>query len=222
MRLYLLRFFSAILAVIILSLFILLKQDRSLQPLRHLGNEKMEHEDGMQKAWYQEFLMTRDPALNSIPTERIIAAKNRMAEMQSTARVDNINSLTWQERGPSNIGGRTRAFLVDRSDATGNTVFAAGVGGGLWKTTNFKTTSAWSVINDFFSNIAITCIKQSPTNALEMYFGTGEGYNNIDAIDGLGIWRTTNGGSSWTQLSSTTSISYVNDLEFDNNGYIYA
>jgi photosystem II stability/assembly factor-like uncharacterized protein len=55
-----------------------------------------------------------------------------------------------------------------------------------------------------------------------MYFGTGEGFGNFDAINGLGVWKSTDGGTTWAQLSSTTNISYVNDLEFDDNGYIYA
>src|SRR6476659_7403197 len=105
MKLYPLRLLSmSLAAVIFLLVFILWRQDRNLQSVRHLENEENEHEDGMQKAWYNEFLMTRDPALNSVPTERIIAAKSRMDEMESTARVDNINSLTWLERGPSNVG----------------------------------------------------------------------------------------------------------------------
>jgi hypothetical protein len=131
----------------------------------------------MQKAFFHEYLMTRDPLLNLVPTERILTAKKRMEEIDlaatRTSRTEQTATLNWQERGPNNIGGRTRAMLVDRSDVTGNTVFAAGVGGGLWKTTNFKAaTPTWSVVNDFFSNIAITCLKQSPVNALEMYFGT--------------------------------------------------
>jgi len=224
----LLLFFSISLGSFFSVIFFIAKQkNENSYPLRYSKEEKAEHEDGMQKALFQEFLMTRDPQLNTVPTERIIAAKTRMEEIDlTTARAAGANqtaSISWQERGPNNIGGRTRALLVDRSDATGNTVFAAGVGGGLWKTTNFKAaTPTWTVINDFFSNIAITCIKQSPTNTLEMYFGTGEGFGNIDAISGLGIWKTTDGGTTWAQLSSTTNLAYVNDLEFDDNGYIYA
>jgi hypothetical protein len=188
--------------------------------------DENERTDGPERLMYQEFLMARDPALNLVPTERIIEAKRKMNEMELAASrgsgLSGTQSLTWQERGPNNIGGRTRALLIDRSDASGNTVFAAGVGGGLWKTTNFKTTATWTAINDFFSNMAITCIKQSPTDPLIMYFGTGEGFANIDAIQGLGIWKSINGGTSWVQLSSTTNIAFVNDLEFDNNGYIYA
>ncbi len=227
MKRFLLFFSISLLTLLFLFFFIYKAQKRDSHFIDYSGNEEMEHEDGMQKAMFQEFLMTRDPALNAVPTERIIAAKKRMEEIDlSIARAAGTNqttSLSWQERGPNNIGGRTRALLVDRSDATGNTVFAAGVGGGLWKTSNFKSaTPVWTIINDFFANIAITCIKQSPVNASEMYFGTGEGYNNFDAIQGLGIWKSTNGGITWAQLSSTTNLAYVNDLEFDNNGYLYA
>jgi len=210
------------------SIFLLtIHEKNDALALSNEENEEREHEDGMQKAWFHEFLMTRDPSLNIIPTEKILAAKKRMEELDlsptRTSRTAQTASLSWQERGPNNIAGRTRALLVDRSDATGNTVFAAGVGGGLWKTTNFKSaTPSWSVVNDFFSNIAITCIKQSPIDASEMYFGTGEGFGNFDAIDGLGIWKSIDGGANWAQLSSTLAIAYVNDLEFDNNGYLYA
>ena len=82
--------------------------------------EKLEM-DGMQKAMRQEFFMTRDPALNIVPKERLLAAMKFM----STARTTQITDLTWTERGPNNIGGRSRAILIDKRDPTGNTVFAA-------------------------------------------------------------------------------------------------
>ncbi|HMG66666.1 MAG TPA: hypothetical protein VK588_03235, partial [Chitinophagaceae bacterium] len=80
-------------------------------------DEKLEM-DGTEKAMRQEFLMTRDPALNMVPTERLFTALNYM----KNARTTRTNNLTWAERGPNNIGGRCRAILVDKRDATGNTV----------------------------------------------------------------------------------------------------
>ncbi len=223
MKKYLARLLFAGFLIFFLLFFFVFNLRNTTHDFLPTLKEELENEDGMLKAWHQEFLMTRDPALNFVPTEKIITAKQKMEENGITSRLTNTASLTWQERGPNNIGGRTRALLADRSDATGNTVFAGGVGGGLWKTTNFKSASpTWSVVNDFFSNIAITCIKQSPTNASEMYFGTGEGFGNIDAIQGLGIWKSTDGGANWTQLSSTTNLSDIEDIEFDDNGYLYA
>lgn len=46
------------------------------------------------------------------------------------------NDIVWVERGPTNIGGRTRTIMIDPNDPTGKTVWAGSVGGGLWKTTN--------------------------------------------------------------------------------------
>ena len=97
-------------------------------------DEKLEM-DGTEKAIHQEFLMTRDPSLNIVPTERLLTALNFM----KTFRTTQTNDLIWSERGPNNIGGRCRAILIDKNDATGNTVFAASVSGGLFKTTNFTS-----------------------------------------------------------------------------------
>ena len=55
-----------------------------------------------------------------------------------------------------------------------------------------------------------------------MYFGTGEGWFNADAIEGLGIWKSTDGGLNWSQLSSTLNFAYVQDLLIDQNGNLYA
>lgn len=46
------------------------------------------------------------------------------------------NDVAWLERGPGNVGGRTRTIMVDPNDPTGKTVWAGSVSGGLWKTTD--------------------------------------------------------------------------------------
>ncbi len=48
------------------------------------------------------------------------------------------NDVNWFERGPNNVGGRTRTIMVDPNDASGNTVWAGSIAGGLWKTTNIN------------------------------------------------------------------------------------
>ncbi|MCY7408977.1 MAG: T9SS type A sorting domain-containing protein [Chitinophagales bacterium] len=55
---------------------------------------------------------------------------------QATAPMDGPDfSVVWNERGPLDVGGRTRAIMVDPNDATGQTIWAGAVSGGLWKTT---------------------------------------------------------------------------------------
>ncbi len=195
------------------------------------GEDKEQEEDGPEKYIHHEFLLTHDPSTNSIPSERLTKGQELIrlqhSKVQSRTMASNV---IWTERGPNNIGGRTRAILIDASDATGNTVWAGSVGGGLWKTTNFKSASPiWNYVSGISENIAITCIAQDPSNPSKMYVGTGEGYNNIDAIRGLGVYQTSNGGGSWSLITSTTTgganefdFTYVQKLLVTSSGDLYA
>ncbi|RYY97862.1 MAG: exo-alpha-sialidase, partial [Chitinophagaceae bacterium] len=180
--------------------------------------EKLEA-DGMELAIRQQFRATRDLTTNDVPTQRLLEAQQVRELMIATGRTA---ALPWQERGPSNIGGRTRALIVDSRDATGNTVIAASVSGGIFKTTNFNATPVtWAPVNDKMSNLAVTALVQSRSNPNVMYAGTGEGWFNIDAVRGAGIFKSTDGGNNWTQLASTTTFEFVQDLVTDNNDNLY-
>jgi len=48
-------------------------------------------------------------------------------------------ALTWEERGPKNVGGRTRALMVDPNDPTERKFWTGGVSGGLWYTNNIDS-----------------------------------------------------------------------------------
>ena len=151
-----------------------------------------------------EFLMTHDPKTNTIPKERILEAKTYTEQLLN--RRGPIPGINWNERGPNNVSGRTRAIMIDAADPTGNTAFAGGVGGGIWKTTDGG--DSWTQIDDFFENMAIGSIVQDPNDPDIIYFGTGEGYGNFDSIRGLGIWKSTDGGDTFTQLASTNNSSF--------------
>lgn len=185
--------------------------------------KKMSKQERIDQAFELEFLKTVDPSTNTVPKERLIKAKAYTEQLLREKGA--IPNIEWEERGPDNVGGRTRAIIFDASDATNNTVWAAGVGGGLWKSINFKSSPpTWNQVDDFFDNIAVTTILQDPSNPNILYFGTGEGWFNSDAIRGLGIWKSTNGGMNWAQLSSTdnSDFHYVQDLIIDTNGALYA
>ncbi len=145
-----------------------------------------------------------------------------LAKLKNTASLmkGSNNSITdalnWIERGPSNVGGRTRAIVVDHKDATHSTWFAGAVGGGVWKTTDAG--SSWIVLTDDLPNLAVTCLEMSLSNGDVLYAGTGEGFNNADAIEGNGIMKTTDNGATWSQLPSTATdphFSFVNRLAID-------
>jgi len=192
----------------------------------------------------QEILMTKDPQLGYVPVERLEAEKKKWSKLAPSGGNSGKNpetplgsggtilgtGLTWVERGPDNIGGRCRAILPDQSDASGNTVLAGSVSGGLWRTTNFlNATPTWTQISSVSANLAITTLAQDPSNTSIMYAGTGEGYFNLDAVRGLGIYKSTDGGMTWSLLSSTTTggtnvndFNYVQKVAVYTNGDVYA
>ncbi len=174
----------------------------------------------------QDFELTKDPALGYVPTERLYQAYLYAEQLRKSpvAKTSGI-TMNWTERGPKNVGGRTRAIMVDPNDATKKTVFAAGVNGGIWKTTDITLTNpTWTPVNDFMTNLAVTTLAYDPTNTMTMYAGTGEGYFNADAARGAGIFKSTDGGTTWTQLSSTTNsfFNYVNKVFVNSSGTLFA
>lgn len=160
----------------------------------------------------QDFLRTLDPASGEIPVERLFAANVLASEQLRQARASGGGPLVteaWEERGPTNVAGRTRAILFDPNDATNKRVFAGGVAGGLWVTEDITTpTVDWLPIDDFWANLAVSSITYNPSNTLEMYAGTGEGYFNIDAVRGSGIFKSIDGGTTWDLLPATNNPTF--------------
>ncbi len=196
----------------------------------HLEINEENEEDGMDKAMELEFEKTKDIRLGYVPTQRLLLAREKQKE--KFTRQNNIAisatavpGITWAERGPNNIGGRTRAIWYDLNDVSFKKVWAAGIGGGLWVTTDITVANpVWTKQNDAFSNIGISCFAQSNANKQDMYFGTGEGWFNADFQRGLGIWYSGDGGVNWNQLASTNNNSFlfVQKIVIDNAGIVYA
>jgi photosystem II stability/assembly factor-like uncharacterized protein len=185
------------------------------------GEDKLAQIAGM---WEQEWARTHDPELGSIPRERLLSAKDYSRQLLSGNR-SGVAEINWIEHGPVNVAGRTRALLFDKNDPLGREVWAAGVSGGLWHTENiFDTIPDWQAVDDFFDNIAITTLAQDPIHPDTLYFGTGEGWFNGDALRGLGIWKSTDGGQQWNQLPSTkdSSFFHVQKLLIDAYGNLLA
>lgn len=96
-------------------------------------------------------------------------------------------------------------------------MYAGGVAGGVWKTVDGG--ASWEPLADLLANIAVNSMAMHPTDPSVIYAGTGEGYFNIDAVRGAGIFKTANGGASWTRLRSTktSDFFFVNDIVISPN-----
>ncbi|MBL6447723.1 T9SS type A sorting domain-containing protein [Fulvivirga sp. 29W222] len=177
-------------------------------------------------ALLHEFEMTKDPSLGFVPSERKVAAfkevKSLIRKRATQKAIDNVN---WTERGPNNVGGRTRALMFDPNDTNAQKVWAGGVAGGLWYNNNITSSSSqWVAVDNFWANLAISTIAYDPSNTQNFYVGTGEGFYNADAVRGAGIWKTADGGSTWSQLSSTNNSNfyYVQKVAVTSSGTVLA
>ncbi len=145
------------------------------------------------------------------PSYRIEALRAARAARKGAAA-----ALPWEERGPSNVGGRTRAIVVDARDASGDTWLAGSVGGGIWRTTTAGQN--WEPLTDDWPTLSISSLVQAPSNPDVIYAGTGEGFFNVDAIIGTGIFKSVDGGLTWSQLTATFGLAdfnFVNRLIVD-------
>lgn len=105
-----------------------------------------------------------------------------------------------KELGPDNIGGRTRALLVDSENS--NHLIAGGVSGGIWTSNNGGLT--WTALDDDASTLSVTAITQNPFNPKEIYYSTGERNTGVYInYDGNGIFRSVDGGKSFSQIDSS-------------------
>ena len=208
---------------------------------KKVKDEEKDMYDGPELMAQFEIERTKDPALGRVPWDQFRIAKLETESARRSAGLSGrINALSWEERGPNtdatgpsngntraNAGvtsGRVRSAMVDSLDPAKKTVWVGGVDGGLWKTTDITATPAvWTPVTDYLSNIAIAAICQDPRPGFQniMYFCTGESYFNFDAVQGVGVFKSTDGGVTWSFLSSTSSYTFGTRILCDYQGNVY-
>lgn len=167
----------------------------------------------------QEWLLSMNPALGTPTPENLEVIRERLnqerRQMLASGRVpgDGLDNL-WVERGPNNVGGRTRGIIFDPTDATFNTLIAGGVSGGLWKNTNISSAgSTWTRMN-LPENLNVQNITVDPNNTSTWYVGTGESCVFGD-VNGNGLWKTTDAGATWTRVLGGISGSTTYQTSFN-------
>ena len=139
------------------------------------------------------------------------------------------------EIGPDNIGGRTRALILDLGDATHQTLYAGGVAGGLYVKT--ADTASWTylpcVINGQELTLPISHMVQTPDNMI--YIATGEGCvehhgdNNYSLMSpkGRGMYRYNPANGQFALVEATNPANnadweYINRVAYiQREGVIY-
>src|SRR5262245_7870849 len=141
----------------------------------------------------------------------------------------------------ANVSGRITALVLDRNSGCTTSfcrLWVAAAGGGVWRTTNaLASTPTWTFLTTLnFATNAVGALTYVPSNCIPtcggpfnanfpdgiLYAGTGEPNASADSEAGLGIFASTNGGDTWSQLPSQigpiTTHSPGSAGGFPNNG----
>jgi hypothetical protein len=174
-----------------------------------------------------EYELQANPATGLIPQDE--KRKEFLNSQKAKIRLDGGDGLRAPEasfvnRGPSNLGGRTRAIVPDVANS--NIILAGGVSGGLFRSTD--SGASWTKVSENDEIHNVTTIAQDPTNTSTWYYGTGEGLGNSTSqaggsagfgsqfYKGQGIWKSTDNGQNWAPMVGTFAGTFENyDNYFD-------
>jgi photosystem II stability/assembly factor-like uncharacterized protein len=117
-----------------------------------------------------------------------------------------FQDLHWRSVGPFR-GGRVLAVTGDPKDA--RKFYFGSVNGGVWETNDAGRT--WQPIFDSVPVGSIGAIAVAPSNPKVIYVGTGEADMRSDIAQGIGMFRSTDGGKTWVSLglSDTQQIGRI-------------
>jgi photosystem II stability/assembly factor-like uncharacterized protein len=131
------------------------------------------------------------------------------APAAASAQIDPVlfGGLRWRSIGPAR-GGRSQA-VAGASSRPLEYYFGA-TGGGLWKTTDGGQT--WRPVSDrFFKTSSVGAVAVSESNPDVVYAGMGETELRGNIIQGDGVYKSTDGGKTWTHagLEKTMAIARI-------------
>ena len=168
-----------------------------------------------------------------VPFSLTLNARATFKNVQTRSNSNPASNIgTWNLIGPSTTNfpdvltfsgapyvdsGRVTALVIDPNcNNTTCRVWMAAAGGGVWRTTNALSTSGptWTFISGSFATNAIGTLTYDAAHTT-LYAGTGEPNASADSEAGLGIYKSTDGGDTWTQLASNTSVPAGSGVDCD-------
>ncbi len=167
----------------------------------------------------EQFMLNAYPA-DDISAEQMAGARSAWGNLEQQGQHETSN---WKNLGPTNApypaflnrhgsdyvtSGRIKALEVSPTcTASKCTLWVGTAGGGVWRTdTALSANASWKNVSDgYFGSGAVGALTlDAAHNAL--YAGTGENAAAGDAEAGVGIYKSTDGGNSWTALGGNAAF----------------
>ena len=122
----------------------------------------------------------------------ILSAPSLHAQVQ----VDRLAAMQARSIGPAGMSGRIAA--IDAVVGNPDVVYVGAATGGVWKSTNGGQT--WTPVFDDHPVLSIGAIAIDQSNPDVVWLGSGEGDPRNSAGVGNGVYKTVDGGDTWTLL----------------------
>jgi hypothetical protein len=176
----------------------------------------------------QEY-MARALPLDTIPANATQLAQETWQSYpenkEHTGPNNRNHPFSWQLIGPTHsrmpqqltfsgrdyrASGRTTALAITPTCTPSNcTLWIGAAGGGIWRTDNpLSPDPKWVFVSSGFKTNAIGTLRQDPSDPTgrTLYAGTGEPNASGDSMAGVGVYKTTNGGDTWTLLPGSAAF----------------
>jgi hypothetical protein len=176
-----------------------------------------------------QYAMQRSAPAATVSAQALLAARQQAAQLpvatghltENTQQPLDAEPAGYTDPFWSNLGsgfrdvsGRVTALAVD-----GDTYYTGTADGGVWKSTNRGLT--WRSIWDRQPTLSIGALLVTPDHAL--WVGTGEANTSSDSYAGVGVYRSTNHGATFSRVGGSELVDRTSFyLRYDGYGRVYA
>jgi hypothetical protein len=200
-----------------------------------LGLPGIERDGGPLLAAEQDYANRAYPA-TEIPFSATLNAQTAFKKVKARSSSSPSSNIgTWTLIGPSPesvpalltfngapafYSGRITALAIDPNcNNTTCRLWLGAAGGGIWRTDNaLASRPTWTFVSGSFGTNAIGNLTYDAAHTT-LYAGTGEPNASGDSEAGLGIYKSTDGGTTWTHLASTTTTSSVANGNYTGDAF---